>query len=70
MSTGQPAVVATRPSPLRQAGDRLLEVVPGLVTWTLLLAPAWISIVFASTGAFVVAVAVLIFDVYWFFRSF
>jgi hypothetical protein len=70
MSTGQPAVVATRPSPLRQAGDRLLEVVPGLVTWTLLLAPAWIPLIFASTGAFVVAVAVLVFDVYWFFRSF
>jgi hypothetical protein len=70
MSTGQPAVVATRPSPLRQAGDRLLEVVPGLVTWTLLLAPAWIPLIFASTGAFVVAVAVLVFDAYWFLRSF
>src|SRR3977135_4206009 len=71
MSTGQPAVVATAPPPpLRQAGDRLLEALPGLVTWTLLLAPAWIPLVFASTGAFAVAVAVLVFDIYWFFRSF
>src|SRR2546427_1501098 len=70
MSTGQPAVVATAPSALRQAGDRLLEALPGLVTWTLLLAPAWIPLVFASTGAFAVAVAVLVFDIYWFFRSF
>src|SRR2546423_4971476 len=69
MSTGQPAVVATAPSALRQAGDRLLEALPGLVTWTLLLAPAWIPLIFASTGAFAVAVAVLVFDVYWFCRS-
>ena len=70
MSTGQPAVVATAPSALQQAGERLLEALPGLVTWTLLLAPAWIPLVFASTGAFAVAVAVLVFDIYWFFRSF
>jgi len=55
---------------MRQAGDRLLEAAPGLVTWILLLAPAWIPIVFASDGAFAVAIAVLCFDVYWFFRSF
>src|ERR1700730_1560050 len=70
MSTGQPAVVATAPSALQQAGERLLEALPRLVTWTLLLAPAWIPLVFASTGAFAVAVAVLVFDIYWFFRSF
>ena len=63
-------MAATGPSPLRQAGDRLLEAAPGLVTWTLLLAPAWIPLIFASTGAFVVAVAVLLFDAYWFVRSF
>src|ERR687885_2484222 len=70
MSTGQPAVAATGPSPFRQAGDRLLEAAPGLVTWTLLLAPAWIPLIFASTGAFAVAIAILGFDVYWFLRSF
>jgi hypothetical protein len=58
------------PTALHQAGDRLLEAAPGLVTWTLLLAPAWIPIVFASDGALTVAIAVLVFDVYWFFRSF
>jgi cellulose synthase/poly-beta-1,6-N-acetylglucosamine synthase-like glycosyltransferase len=57
-------------SPLRQAGDRMLEAAPGITTWVLLLSPAWITLVFASTGAFAVAVAVLIFDLYWFVRSF
>src|SRR5438445_4359418 len=70
MSTGEPAMATAGPSPMRQAGERLLEAAPGLVTWTLLLAPAWIPLVFASTGALVVAVAVLFFDAYWFLRSF
>jgi len=56
--------------PLRQAADRLLEAAPGLITWTLLLAPAWIPLLFASEGAKWVAIGVLIFDIYWFFRSF
>jgi hypothetical protein len=55
---------------LNQLGDRLLEAAPGIVTWVLLLAPAWIPIAFASDGARAVAIAVLVFDVYWFFRSF
>src|SRR5499427_4609928 len=55
---------------MRQAGDRLLEAAPGLITWILLLAPAWIPRLFLSQGALAVAWAVLIFDVYWFFRSF
>jgi hypothetical protein len=58
------------PSQLSQLGDRLLEVAPGLTTWLLLLAPAWIPLLFASDGAFGVAIAVLVFDVYWFFRTF
>ncbi|HYW26502.1 MAG TPA: hypothetical protein VE953_20185 [Terriglobales bacterium] len=58
------------PSPMRQVGDRLLEVAPGLITWVLLLAPAWIPMLFASNGAMAVAVGVLLFDLYWFFRSF
>ena len=48
----------------------MLEAAPGISTWVLLLSPAWIALVFASTGAFAVAVAVLIFDLYWFVRSF
>jgi hypothetical protein len=55
---------------MRQVGDRLLEVAPGLVTWVLLLAPVWVPQLFAFNGAVAVAAVVLLFDVYWFFRSF
>jgi hypothetical protein len=55
---------------MRQVGDRLLEVAPGLITWVLLLAPAWVPQLFASNGAMAVAAVVLLFDVYWLFRSF
>ena len=48
---------------------RLFEAAPGLVTWVLLLAPAWIPIAFPFPGAFAVAGVVLVFDVYWLFRS-
>src|SRR5438067_3736068 len=54
---------------LRTFGARLFEAAPGLVTWILLLAPAWIPIVFPWPGAFAVAAAVLVFDVYWLLRS-
>src|SRR5216683_5855481 len=54
---------------LHQFGARLFEAVPGLVTWVLLLAPAWIPIIFPWPGAFVVAGVVLLFDVYWLLRS-
>src|SRR2546426_10206263 len=54
---------------LRQFGARLFEAAPGLVTWVLLLAPAWIPIAFPFPGAFAVAGVVLVFDVYWLFRS-
>src|SRR5258706_12845439 len=40
---------------LRTFGARLFEAAPGLVTWILLLAPAWIPIIFPWPGAFVVA---------------
>jgi hypothetical protein len=53
----------------RQFGARLFEAAPGLVTWVLLLAPAWIPIVFPWPGAFAVAAVVLMFDIYWLFRS-
>src|SRR5215471_8797652 len=54
---------------LRTFGARLFEAAPGLVTWILLLAPAWIPIVFPWPGAFAVAGAVLLFDLYWLLRS-
>ncbi|HKV88305.1 MAG TPA: hypothetical protein VJT78_09940 [Candidatus Dormibacteraeota bacterium] len=65
---------AGRPNPtvelaLRQFGGRLFEAAPGLVTWILLLAPAWIPIIFQSPGALLVASAVLIFDIYWLLRA-
>jgi hypothetical protein len=55
---------------LRQFGARLFEAGPGLITWILLLAPAWIPIIFSSPGALAVAAAVFVFDIYWFFRAF
>jgi cellulose synthase/poly-beta-1,6-N-acetylglucosamine synthase-like glycosyltransferase len=64
---------ASRISPLevalRQFVARLFEAAPGLITWILLLAPAWVPIVFPWPGAFAVAAAVLVFDVYWLLRS-
>src|SRR3979490_594278 len=54
---------------LRQFRARLFEASPGLVTWELLLAPAWIPIIFQSPGALVVAAVVLMFDVYSLLRS-
>src|SRR3989454_5090691 len=54
---------------LHQFGARLFEAAPGLITWILLLAPAWIPIIFPWPGAFVVAGGVLLFDIYWLLRS-
>src|SRR5467141_3437823 len=54
---------------LHQFGARLFEAAPGLVTWVLLLAPAWIPIIFRSSGALFVASVVLIFDAYWVLRA-
>jgi cellulose synthase/poly-beta-1,6-N-acetylglucosamine synthase-like glycosyltransferase len=54
----------------RDAGQRLLEAAPGLVTWIVLLSPVWISLIFQSAGAFGVAVCVLLFDLYWLGRSY
>ncbi|TMF90540.1 MAG: glycosyltransferase family 2 protein [Chloroflexi bacterium] len=68
MAASAPALAVAR-TPLQQLGDRLLEAAPGLITWVLLLSPAWIPIAFGSDGAIFVAVAVLIFDLYWFLRS-
>src|ERR1700716_2879678 len=65
-----PAVPVATSSAWQQVKERLLEVLPGLTTWTMLLAPAWIPLLFASDGALAVAVAILVFDLYWFYRSF
>jgi len=54
---------------LHQFGARLFEAAPGLLTWVLLLAPAWIPIIFHSSGALFVAIVVLIFDTYWVIRA-
>src|SRR5712664_4049916 len=54
---------------LRQFGARFFEAAPGLVTWVLLLAPAWIPIIFHSSGALFVASVVLVFDAYWVLRA-
>jgi hypothetical protein len=70
VSSPTQALPSRNASSTRQAGDRLLEVAPGLITWVLLLAPAWIPLVLGFSGAFAVALVVLLFDVYWFFRSF
>src|SRR4029077_10894640 len=54
---------------LQQFGARLFEAATGLVTWIMLLAPAWIPILFKTPGALLVASAVLVFDVYWLIRA-
>ncbi len=45
---------------------RALEIMPGFVSWTLILFPLWGSFLFP----WVVAYFILFFDVYWFYRSF
>ena len=68
------SALAEHPEPafqhaLRQFGARLFEAAPGLVTWVMLLAPAWIPILFKTPGALLVASAVLVFDLYWLIRA-
>ena len=53
-------------------GHRLLEALPGLTSWALILSPAWITIIGPAVGfdgAFWVAMAILAFDIYWLLRS-
>src|SRR3989338_11306246 len=45
---------------------RILEILPGSVSWLLILFPIWGSIFIP----YVVAVFILFFDIYWFYRSF
>ena len=63
-------ISAPQRSPFRQGAYRVFEATPGVITWLLLLAPLWIPLLFEVQGAIFVAVSVLIFDIYWFFRSF
>jgi cellulose synthase/poly-beta-1,6-N-acetylglucosamine synthase-like glycosyltransferase len=70
MSATPMAVPAAGPSVSTQVKERMFEVLPGLITWFMLLAPAWIPFLFGTNGAFAVAIGVLLFDLYWFFRSF
>ena len=53
----------------QQFGARLFEAAPGIVTWVLLLAPAWIPIIFSTPGALAIATAVLAFDIDWVLRA-
>lgn len=45
---------------------RLLEILPGFFSWTLILSPIWGSIFFP----YQIAYFILFFDVYWFYKSF
>lgn len=45
---------------------RFLEILPGTVSWTLILFPIWGSLIIP----YVVAYFILFFDVYWFYKSF
>ncbi len=45
---------------------RLLELLPGFVSWTLILFPIWGSLLIPA----VLAYFILFFDVYWFYKSF
>lgn len=45
---------------------RGLELLPGLVSWTLILFPIWGSLVIP----YIIAYFILFFDVYWFYKSF
>jgi hypothetical protein len=64
-STAQPVSVDDRGSDRARLLQRALEIVPGLVTWTLILSPLVLSFQFPQ----VVAWAVLTFDFYWFYKA-
>jgi hypothetical protein len=64
-STARPATVDDRGSDRARLFQRLLEIVPGLVTWTLILSPLVLSFNFPQ----VVAWFVLTFDFYWFYKA-
>jgi hypothetical protein len=45
--------------------DRLLEIVPGAMSWSVITAPLWLGYLYPDAVAFLV----LLFMVYWFYRS-
>src|SRR5581483_7710458 len=45
---------------------RLLEVLPGFVSWTLVLSPIWASLLIPAQMAYFI----LLFDFYWLYKSF
>src|ERR1700726_1304057 len=45
---------------------RALEILPGLVSWTLILFPIWGSFLIPA----ILAYFILFFDIYWFYKSF
>jgi hypothetical protein len=64
-SSARPSVVDDRGSDRARLLQRGLEIVPGLVTWTLILSPLVLSFRFPQ----VVAWFVLTFDFYWFYKA-
>jgi len=64
-STARPYRVDDRGSDRAQRLQRLLEIVPGLLTWTLILSPLILSVTYPQ----VVAWFVLSFDFYWFYKA-
>ncbi len=64
-STARPYRVDDRGSDRAHRLQRLLEIVPGVVTWTLILSPLILSLRFPQ----VVAWFVLTFDFYWFYKA-
>ena len=64
-SSARPAVVDDRGSTRARRLQRLLEIVPGLVTWTLILSPLVLSTRYPE----VVAWFVLTFDFYWLYKA-
>src|SRR4051812_16231377 len=47
---------------------RSLEVLPGFVSWTLILFPIWGTLLIPN-GVVYVAIFILIFDIYWMYKS-
>lgn len=47
---------------------RSLEILPGFISWTLITFPIW-GTLFVPSGVFYVAIFVLIFDVFWVYKS-
>jgi cellulose synthase/poly-beta-1,6-N-acetylglucosamine synthase-like glycosyltransferase len=51
-----------------RALHRFLEILPGAVSWTLITFPIWATL-FIPNGVYLVAYFILIFDIYWLYKS-